>query len=323
MSQGPVSPDLSKFGLSETNKFMTMERSRHVPKKSPIILFVLSTVLLLGLSAGSILFSVFLSRTMDHNIRYRVIAVSKMASQLVTLDELEKYRTVEDMNLPSYKELRRKLLEFSQEYDVLYVYFIRRSGDHQLQYIVDNDFNEKTRVGLDTPPYDIHPIPWLKLALEGKASHSGLGNYTPGWEGLLTTYRPVFDKDGNATTVVGVDILDEPIVFAKRMFVILTVFQLMVVVTVFASGFISLHHYRIEAQKALEASAAKSVFLSNMSHEFRTPLNTVLGMGELIRTTDNLSLIQNYTNEIIMAGQNLLCMIIELIEYSNSERGTG
>ena len=112
---------------------------------------------------------------MEQNIRYRLLAVSKMASELVTVDELEKYRTVEDMNLPSYKELRRKLLKFSQEYDMLYVYFIRRSGDHQLQNIVDNDFNEKTRVGLDTPPYDIRPIPWLELALEGKASHSDSG----------------------------------------------------------------------------------------------------------------------------------------------------
>jgi signal transduction histidine kinase len=275
-------------------------------------------VLLFGLSTGSILFSVFLTRTMEHNIRYRLLAVSKMASQLTTLDELEKYRHVEDMNLPSYKELRRKLREFSREYDVLYVYYIRWSGDQQLQYIVDNDFNEATRVGLDTPPYDIQPVPWIKLALEGKASHSGLGNYTPGWEGLLTTYTPLFDQDGNVRAVAGVDILDESIVFARRMFALLTVFQIIVVVIVFVSGFITLLRYRIEAQKALEASLAKSTFLSNMSHEFRTPLNAVLGMGELIRMTDNVSLIQNYTDEIMAAGQDLLCMVNELIEYSNS-----
>jgi signal transduction histidine kinase len=276
--------------------------------------------LLLGLSTGSFFFSGFLTRTMEHNIRYRLLAASNMASRLVTLDELEKYRDVEDMNLPSYKELRRKLLEFSREYDVLYVYYIRRSGDHQLQYIIDNDFDEKTRVGLDTPPYDIHPAPWIKLALEGKASHSGLGNYTPGWERLLTTYTPLFDKDGNVAAVAGVDIVDESIVFARRMFVILTVFRFIVVVVAFASGFITLLYYRVEAQKALEASAAKSVFLSNMSHEFRTPLNAVLGMGELIRMADDSDLIQNYTDEIITAGQSLLSLVDELIEYSNNGR---
>jgi signal transduction histidine kinase len=89
-------------------------------------------------------------------------------------------------------------------------------------------------------------------------------------------------------------------------------------VIVFVSGFITLLYYRIEAQKALAASAAKSVFLSNMSHEFRTPLNVILGMGELIRRTDDLNLIQNYTNEIIAAGQRLLDMVSGLIEYSHS-----
>jgi signal transduction histidine kinase len=295
-----------------------IRQKRYASKKILIVLFVLSMLLLLGLSAGSVLFSGFLTRTMEHNIRYRLLAVSKMASQLVSLEELEKYRTVEDMNLPSYKELRLKLLQFSLEYDVLYVYYIRRSGDRQLQYIVDNDFNEKTKVGLDTPPYNIQPVPWITLALEGKASHSGLGNYTPGWEGLLTTYTPLFDQDGNVMAVAGVDILDESIVFARRMFVILTVLQIVVVVIVFVSGFLTLFHYRIEAQKALEASAAKSVFLSNMSHEFRTPLNAVLGMGELIRMTDDLTLTKNYADEIMAAGQNLLRMISDLIEYSNS-----
>jgi signal transduction histidine kinase len=296
---------------------MAMKRNRYVAKKFLTILFVSTMALLLGLSLVSVWFREFLGRTMEHNIRYRLLAVSKMASQLVALDELEKYRTVEDMNLPSYQETRRKLLEFSREYDVLYVYYIRRSGDQKLQYIVDNDFDEKTRVGLDTPPYDIHPLPWIKLALEGKASHSGLGNYTPGWEGLLTTYTPLFDQDGKVAAITGVDILDESIVFARRMSTIIAVFQIIVAATVFISGFLTLLHYRIEAQKAREANAAKSDFFANMSHEFRTPLNTVIGMGELIRRTDDLGLIQNYADEIIMAGNSLLGMVNELIENSD------
>jgi signal transduction histidine kinase len=297
---------------------MIKKQNRYVSKNFLILLFVLSMALLLGLSIGSILFRDSLTRTMEYNIEYRLLAVSKIASQLTTLDELEKYRTVEDMDLPSYKELRLKLRDFSREYDVLYVYYIRRSGDQQLQYIVDNDFNEETRVGLDTPPYDIQPVPWIKLALEGEASHSGLGNYTPGYEGLLTTYTPLFDQDGNVGAIAGVDVQDEFIVFARRMIAVLNVLQIVIMVIVFVSGFMTLLHYRIEAQKALDASSAKSLFLSNMSHEFRTPLNAVLGMGELIRRTDDLDLIQNYTDEILAAGQSLLRMVDNLIEYSNS-----
>jgi hypothetical protein len=297
---------------------MAKKQGQYVSKNFLIMLFVLSMALLLGLSTGSILFRIFLTHTMEYNIEYRLFAVSKMASQLTTLDELEQYRTVEDMNLPSYKELRLKLRDFSREHDVTYVYYIRKSGDRQLQYIVDNDFNEETKVGLNTPPYDIDSLSWIQRALEGQVSHSGLGNYTPGYEGLLTTYTPLFDQDGNVGAIVEVDILDEFIIFARHTIAVLNVLQIIIMVIVFVSGFMTLLHYRIEAQKASEASSAKTVFLSNMSHEFRTPLNTVLGMGELIRMTDDLGLIRNYTGKIIKAGHSLLHMVEELIEYSNS-----
>jgi signal transduction histidine kinase len=273
-------------------------------------------VLVFGLSVGSTLFCVFLNKEIERNVEYRMMAASKTASNLATLEELEGYRRVEDMELPSYKELRRKLLQFSREYDVTYAYYIRRAGENQLQYIVDNDFDETTRVGLDTPPLDIQSAPWIHRALEGETSHSGLGNYTPGWEGLLTTYTPLFDEEGNVKAVAGVDIVDKSIVFPRRMFVMLAVFQIVVVVIVSISGFITLIHYRIEAQEASEANAAKSLFLSNISHEFRTPLNSVLGMGELIRRTENLEIIKNYAGEIMTAGQSLLSMVNELIEYS-------
>jgi signal transduction histidine kinase len=299
---------------------MKTKLGRYVTKRFLITLFVISMVLLFGVSTGSILFRTALTHTAEYNIEQRMLAVGKLASQLTTLDELKKYRSAEDMNLPSYQELRRKLLEFSREYNVLYVYYMRKSGDRQLQYIVDNDWNEKTRVGLDTPPHDLRTDPWIEVALEGKASHAGLGNYTPGWEGLLTAYTPLFDRDGNVGAIAGVDILDEFIVFSQRMFVVLPTLQIIIMVLVFASGFITLLRYRIEAQKAFEASAAKSVFLSNMSHEFRTPLNIVLGMGELIRRTEDVRLIQSYADEIMVAGENLLSMVDELIEYSNSEK---
>jgi signal transduction histidine kinase len=208
-------------------------------------------------------------------------------------------------------------LELSREHDVLYVYYMRKSGDHPLQDIVDNDFDEETRVGLDTPPYDLQLDPWIEMALEGKANYAGLGNYTPGWDGLLSTYTPVFDRDGKVAAIAGVDILDESIVFSRQMSNILVAFQIIVVITVCASGFMTLRHYRIEAKKAREAGAAKSVFLSNMSHEFRTPLNAVIGMGELIRRTDDSGLMRNYAKDIIVAGNSLLGMVNELIENSD------
>jgi len=120
---------------------------------------------------------------MEYNIEHRIVSVAEYLASTVSAEELDIYQKKEDMELQSYKDLREKLLEFSKRADVLYVYFMRPSRD-SMQYIVDNDFDEKTRVGLDTPPFDPLPTPWVLAALEEKrAVYSGLGNYTPGWEG--------------------------------------------------------------------------------------------------------------------------------------------
>jgi len=174
---------------------------------------------------------------MEYNIEHRMIAESKRLANMVSAEELNKYRAIQDMELPEYRALRVRLLEFSREADVLYAYFIR-PGQNELQYIVDNDFNEKTRVGLDTPAFDPRPLPWILSTLEGQAICPGLGNYTPGWEGLLSGYAPVFDTDGKITAIAGVDIQDKPIVLARRLVSVLTIVQIIAISAIFASGII-------------------------------------------------------------------------------------
>ena len=217
---------------------------------------------------------------MEYNIERRLIAESKRLANMVSAEELDKYRSVHDMELPEYQAMKQRLLDFSLEADVLYAYFIRPAKD-AMQYIVDNDFNEETRVGLDTQPFDPRPLPWILSTLEGRAICSGLGNYTPDWEGLLSGYAPVFDRDGNVIAIAGVDIKDEPIVQARRLVSILFIVQIIAVAVIFVSGVIYFVYLYRQAEIAREANAAKSWFLSQMSHEIRTPLNAVIGLSEI------------------------------------------
>lgn len=73
-------------------------------------------------------------------------------------------------------------------------------------------------------------------------------------------------------------------------------------------------------ERAEEASRAKSTFIANMSHEFRTPLNAILGYTQVMQNTGELSdEQQTFVEEISNGGMQLLSMINNVIDLSKIE----
>ena len=73
--------------------------------------------------------------------------------------------------------------------------------------------------------------------------------------------------------------------------------------------------------EARRASEAKSRFLANMSHEFRTPLNGLAGMTEVLATTELDEEQRECLNTIQASSRSLLALVEEVLDISAIEAG--
>ena len=85
-----------------------------------------------------------------------------------------------------------------------------------------------------------------------------------------------------------------------------------------------LHNQQLtEALQAAQiASSSKTMFLSNMSHDIRTPMNAILGFTTLLaKEADNPVKVREYTKKITASGQHLLGLINDVLDVSKIESG--
>ncbi|GHV01793.1 hypothetical protein FACS189485_00820 [Spirochaetia bacterium] len=291
-----------------------------------VILFSFAALLVLVISINASILVNFISSYLEESIDERLLVSSRSLAKIVTADELDELRTPDDMEKPLFADIRNRLIKFADEHKVRYAYYFRITADNALQYIVDNDANPETVVNLAIPPQPMEEKEILLLLRIHQAVTTALGAYPLGYEGLLTSYAPVFDSAGNISAIAGIDIPDEKLIQAHNRSGVFAVVLLGSMAFVIASGFFSFFIYRkkneernIALEQAEKANRAKSDFLANMSHEMRTPMNAIIGMTAIAKGAENIEKKEYCLDKIEEASTHLLGVINDILDMSKIE----
>ena len=78
---------------------------------------------------------------------------------------------------------------------------------------------------------------------------------------------------------------------------------------------------KLRTEQAEAASKAKSQFLANMSHEMRTPMNGILGMLELLKSTPLDEVQFDYLSKTESSAKSLLTLINDILDLAKVEAG--
>lgn len=152
-----------------------------------------------------------------------------------------------------------------------------------------------------------------------------------------------YQRSENGEFYVGAAILTERIFAAIEQQTV--AFLIMLLIMYIASGYFArrilqaenyLHKYQhqlevmvdsrtqeliIAKDLAESANRVKSTFIANISHELRTPMNTIMGMTKLALNNSQEPKVNAYLDKATESANKLLVLINDLIEYSQLESG--
>ena len=227
--------------------------------------------------------------------------------------------------------LEASLVE-QREDSMLYTYLLQQGGDfvvrgeyagrgNYLEYLMESiqEFNGK-------PPEQ--QVQEIGTALDSRQEYSTLILANDGRRHLYCT--PLPDTSWSLVSVMPYHVLDEMInsQSSQRIGMILGACGavLLGILTIFI-GYLRLNRQQMYAlerakEEAIHANKAKSEFLSNMSHDIRTPMNGIVGMTAIAMANINdIVRVEECLKKVRLSSKHLLGLINDVLDMSKIEDG--
>jgi signal transduction histidine kinase/CheY-like chemotaxis protein len=254
--------------------------------------------------------------------------IVKRAAAFLDGDKFEQLAKSLDASDPFYDEVRRKLLALKLETQCLYLYTMAPYRGNTHRFIIDagNPGDENfSPLGAEE---DIsgYSQAYLQTYATGKLQ-SGDMNLQDTWGWVISTYLPIVNSAGEVVGVIGCDF--EAVSIYN--FIYDRIRQQICLAALFISLGLIFYFYLLKAltrqndallemsRKAESASRSKSDFLSNMSHEMRTPMNAIVGMTAIGRQASDVGRKDHAFGKIEEASTHLLGIINDILDMSKIE----
>lgn len=225
-----------------------------------------------------------------------------------------------------------KTLSLSEDDALVYSHVIRRDGSFVIKSAdtkYDNYFNQIAESVSDKSDISAESyVDELKKAMLSKKQYSVVLNTVESRAHLYCTALP--SSEWYLITVMPYGTMDKEILhyvgIQTRMILFASGIILLMIVVIFVMYLMYSKQQMVELEKArkeaVEATKAKSEFLSNMSHDIRTPMNAIVGMTSIAAANiDDKAKVQNCLRKITLSSKHLLGLINNVLDMSKIESG--
>ncbi len=221
-----------------------------------------------------------------------------------------------------------EMMSLSEQEALTYSYIIRRNGSYVIKGAHSELESYFDRIREDCDELAEGYISELSDAMRRRQNISLIFECDDGRKNVYCIALPY--SEWFLVTVMPYGMLDEAVNHLSSQWLAMAMAScgiiLIVLLCIFLKYF-QLTRQQIEALKraqdeAIRANKAKSEFLSNMSHDIRTPMNAIVGMTAIATANiDNRQQVQNSLKKIALSSKHLLGLINDVLDMSKIESG--